>query len=119
AADIAFDRTLLHARRAPHDGMIGTFDRVMLELAGKAVHGAVVLGGDEQSARILVKAVYDPRPCLAAEACKRGAAMRDQRVDERTVGVARGGMHDEPRRLVDDDEILVLVHDHERNGLWL
>ena len=48
-----------------------------------------------------------------------GAAMGDQRVDQRAVGIARRRMHDEPRRLVDDDEVLVLVDDVERNILAL
>ena len=47
------------------------------------------------------------------------AAMGDQRVDQRAVGIARGRMDDEPGRLVDDDEILVLVDDVERDILAL
>ena len=43
--------------------------------------------------------------------------MRDQRVDERPGGVSGGGMHDEPGRLVDDDQIVVFVDDIERQAL--
>ena len=45
--------------------------------------------------------------------------MRNQRIDERSVGISRGGMHDQSRGFVDDDEILVLVYDCKRNGLRL
>ena len=47
------------------------------------------------------------------------AAMGDQRIDQRAVGIARRRMHHQPRRLVDDDEVLVLVDHVERNILAL
>ena len=47
------------------------------------------------------------------------AAMGDQGVDQRAVGIAGGRMHDEARRLVDDDEVLVLVDDLQRDVLAL
>ena len=47
------------------------------------------------------------------------AAVGDQRVDERADGVAGGGVHDEACRLVDDDEVGVLVDDVERDRLGL
>ena len=43
--------------------------------------------------------------------------MADQRVDQRARGVAGRGMHDQPRRLVDDDEVLVLEDDGQRHVL--
>ena len=45
------------------------------------------------------------------------AAMGDERIHERAAGVAGGRVHDEVRRLVDDDEVGVLVDDVERDGL--
>jgi hypothetical protein len=44
--------------------------------------------------------------------------MGDERVDERARGMARAGMDDEPGRLVDDDEGVVLVNHLERDRLW-
>ena len=41
--------------------------------------------------------------------------MGDERVDEGARGVARARMDDEPRRLVDDDERVVLVNHVERD----
>ena len=37
------------------------------------------------------------------------AAMGDQRVDQRAAGMAGAGMDDEPGRLVDDDQRVVLI----------
>ncbi len=43
--------------------------------------------------------------------------MVEQRVDERSVAIARSRVDNHPRRLVDDNEMLVLEHDFERNVL--
>ena len=64
----------------------------------------VGLGDDQQAARVLVEAVHDARPRHAADAREARAAMGDQRVDERAGRIAGAGMHDEPGRLVDDDD---------------
>src|SRR6185437_7007543 len=50
---------------------------------------------------------------------KLARAMVEQCVDERSVEIARRRVDDEPRRLVDDQEMVVLEDDHERNVLWL
>ena len=47
------------------------------------------------------------------------AAMMDQRVDQRAGPVAGAGMHDQPGRLVDDDQLVILVEDVERDVLAL
>ncbi len=41
----------------------------------------------------------------------------EQRVDQRSVEIARGGMDDEAGRLIDDDQVLVLVGDDQRDVL--
>ena len=53
----------------------------------------------------------------AADPRQTRPAMRDQPIDEGAVLVPRRRVHDEPRRLVDDDEILVLMDDGERQSL--
>ena len=45
--------------------------------------------------------------------------MGDQRIDERPLRVAGAGMHHEARRLVDDDQRVVLIDDVERDILRL
>src|SRR3546814_8132227 len=46
-------------------------------------------------------------------------AMVEQRVDQRAVEITRGGMDDQPRGLVDHDQMLVLEHHVERDRLRL
>ncbi len=55
----------------------------------------------------------------AADAGKTIAAMGQQRVDQRAVGIARRGMNHQPSRLVEHDHMLVLEPDDEVHRLRL
>ena len=77
----------------------------------------VVLGDDEQSRGSLVEAMHDAGTLDAADAGKAVAAMGDERVDERSACVSGARVHDEVRRLVDDDDVAILVDDVEIDGL--
>jgi len=79
--------------------------------------GAVVLRRHQQSSRILVEPVHDARALDAADPGQARAAMGDQRIHQRTGLVARGRMHHEAAGLVDDDDIVILVDDIERDIL--
>ena len=68
AADLALDHAVAGARRAPDHGVIGALDGVVGELLGEAAHRALGLGGDQKAARVLVEAVDDAGPRLAADA---------------------------------------------------
>ena len=89
------------------------------ELRREAAMGAVGLCHDEEPARVLVEPVHDPRPLNAADAGEALAAMGDERVDQCAAVMAGGRMDDEPGRLVDHDELLVLMDDAERDRLAL
>ena len=92
---------------------------VIGELRGQRLMRLVVLGDHHQAGRVLVEPVHDARPADAADAGKARAAMGDQRVDQRAALVARGRMHDQPLRLVDDDDVVVLIDNVERDILAL
>jgi hypothetical protein len=59
--------------------------------------------------------MHDTRTLLAADAAQIVDVV-EQRVDERPAGVAGGGMDDHARRLVHDDDVVVLIDDGERQG---
>ena len=80
--------------------------------------GLVVLGHDEQAGRVLVQPVNNPRAQGASDALK-VVAQRHERVGEGPVGMAGSGMDREPGRLVDDDDVAVLVDHVQRVGLGL
>ena len=60
----------------------------------------------------------DARPLLAADAAEIVDVM-EQRVDQRAAVVSGGRMHDHAGRLVDDDEVAILVEDRQRQRFRL
>ena len=117
--DRRVDGALGAARRAPGEGEIFAHERafaaVIGELRAQPLMRAVVLGDDQKAGGVLVEPVHDARPLHAADAGERVAAMRDQRVDQCAGRMPGRRMHHEAARLVDDDEIVVLVDDIERD----
>ena len=67
---------------------------------------------NEEARSVPVEPVHDPRPVLLA-----ARSLPGQPVDERAARVARSGVHDDPGRLVDDEQVLVLVGNAERHVL--
>ena len=65
-------------------------------------------GDDEQARRVAVEPVDDPGPLGLR---RRAAPCASSAVDERPVAVPGAGMDDDARRLVDDEQVLVLVGD--------
>ena len=120
-ADRRIDGAVRAGRGAPYEREIAALElagpAMVGELLGERAMGPVGLGHHHQPARVLVEAMHDARPRHAADAREALAAMGDQRVDERAGRMAGAGMDHEPRRLVDDDERVVLVDHIERNGL--
>jgi len=73
----------------------------------------LALRDDQQSRCVLVQAVHQPgAPGLAA-----GGPAGGERLHERAAAMAGGGVHDEARGLVDDQQVRVLVDDRQRRGL--
>ena len=117
AADGALDLPLPGGGHAPDHGQIMPVDAPGGEIGRQGLMGGIVLGRHQQAAGVLVQPVDDPRPALAPDAREGLPAMGDQGIDQGLVRIAGGGMDDHPRRLVDDDEILVLIDDGKIHGL--
>ena len=92
-------------------------DAARLELGHQRRLGRVVLGDHQQPARVAVEAMDDARPGDAGDPAVLGpAGPRQQRVDQRVAVVVPGRrVDDEARRLVDDEQVVVLVDDRERD----
>jgi Family of unknown function (DUF6476) len=109
------NHTFATGRLSPHDRLISAFKPAVAPVGSKELAQAFMsrirLGDNEQAGGILVEAVDDARPADAANAGKAIAAMGDQRVDEGSRVMAGGRMNDEARRLVDDDQVVVLIDD--------
>src|SRR5580704_14703946 len=78
---------------------------------GQAPMRRVGLGDDQKSRRVLVQPVHNPRPLDPADTRQARSAMSDQSVDQRAGRMAWRWMDNEPGRLVDHDQMLVLVDD--------
>ena len=118
AADVALERAAVLLDVAPYDGDVLALDRVDEELTGELELGLVVLGDNQQSARVLVDAVHQHAHALVGAGLVRGlgaAEMEGQGVDEGAVVVAVAGVDHHPGGFVDDKKVLVLIHDVEGN----
>ena len=85
----------------------------------QSLSALVRLGGEHEPRRVAVEAVNDAQTVVLAlhVAEVGGAAMEDQRVDERAVAMVDGRMAHQSRLLGEDDQILVLVADVEVDRL--
>ena len=117
AADGRVDRAGILAQVAADDGLIRAGHGVVGQLRREGEVRKVVFRRDEQAGRVLVDAVHDAGPPLSADAGETVAAVGEQGVDERAVLVAGRGVHDHAARLVDDDEVVVLIHHVQRQVL--
>ena len=102
---------------AQYDRKIRAAQAAVRKLRSQMPVRLVVLRHDHQPACILIKAMHDPRPHHPADPRQAVRAVMQQRVDQRPAPVPRAGMHDHSRRLVNHQQILVLVNDIERNIL--
>ncbi len=79
----------------------------------------VILGDHQKAGCVLIEPMDDTGALDAPNARQGVAAMGNERIDECAAFMAGSGMHDEPGRLVDDDEIVVFKSDIKRNGFAL
>ena len=117
APDRPLDRAGRGRRPAPDDRRVAALDPMDAELGREPHVGAVVLGDHHEPARVLVEAMDDARPQHPADARQAAGAMRQERVDQRAAGMARRRMDHEAGRLVEHQEMRVLVQDVERDRL--
>ena len=109
AADVAHDLAAGRLRHAPNKGGISAIDAALSKIARQRLMRRLGLGDDDQPACVLVEPVHDARPAHPADPGEAGAAMRNQRIDEGAVRMSRRRVDDEPGRLVDDDQMCILV----------
>ncbi len=96
-----------------HQRLILALDATRLELTDKVGLGFKSLGHHQQATGVLVEPMHDA--CTGQNA-ETGAVMQ-QRIEQRARPVATTGVDNEPHRLVDDKQRVVLVEDVQRNVL--
>ena len=108
-------------RGSPDDRKVRAFQIACTSMVGKlrtqVAMGKVVLGYDHDAAGFLVEAMHNARSLDTPDARQCVTTMVDQCVDERTGPITIPRMHDEPCRLVDDNEVSVFIEDTKRDFL--
>jgi len=117
ASDVAGDHAGKWGWHPPNEGGIGTVDPAQSEVARQRVMGGLGLGDDHQPARALVETMDDTGPANPADPGKARTTMVDQRVYECAVRVSRCGVDNQPRGLIDDDQMCILKADIQRDRL--
>ncbi len=97
---------------APRDGQVAAADTTLAQRVRQPSVSLVVLGDQQQPRRILVQAVHDPRAQHPADS-REVIHLVEQRVYQSTRAVAGRRMHHHPCRLVQDQQVRVLVQDVE------
>ena len=79
--------------------------------------GNVILRDDETATRLFVETMNDPGTLFPADSRQRLAVV-EQCVDQSMFAMTGTGMNDKPRRLIDDDEVVVFEEYLKRDRLW-
>jgi hypothetical protein len=117
AADVSEDGAGGLHRRAVGDGEIELGGFASGKLREKRLQGGIGLGGHEAAGGVLVEAMDDAGALHSADSRELAAAVVEEGVDERAVRIAGGGMDDEADWLVEDDEVVILKENVERDLL--
>ena len=115
AADRRLDPPRARAQRALHEREIAPLDVPAPDRLLQPLVRLVGARDDEQAGGVAVEAVHDPGPVLVAA----GGVVLDQPVHERSRRVPDARMDDDSRRLVDDQQVLVLPGDVQVHRLRL
>ncbi len=78
--------------------------------------GGIILGDDETTTRLFVETMNDAGTLLSADS-RQSRAVVEERIDESVFAMTSTRMNDKPRRLVDDDEIVVFEEYLNRDRL--
>src|SRR2546422_1643337 len=110
----AFELARVGVEAPARDRQVGAAQRPIAQLRAQGVVAGVVARHADQTRGAFVEPVDDPGTSFTARRRPASTATQ-QRMDQRPRLVARGGMDDHARRLVDDDQVFILIHDLEQD----
>ncbi len=117
-AEGGVDEVGIEFHESMHDGEVGFFNRSPFELPGESPVRFIGFGDEDEACCVTVEPVDDARsPRVGADGELSAGVLRvvHEGVDECARPMAAGGVHDEPRLLVDGNELIILMHNAERN----
>ena len=103
-------------RHPVHRREVELADATLRKLLGEQSVRAIMLGHDHAAARFLIEPMHNARPQLTADAAKI-IAMMEQCIDQRAIRIPCRRMHDQARRFVDHNKMLILIEHGQRNVL--
>ena len=101
---------------APDERDVFLLDLAVVELTRELAMRRVILRDHHHARRAAIEPVHDPRPELSTDSAQ-VVHMVEQRVDERAAGMPGRGVDDHSGRLVEHDDVGVLIQDGERKVL--
>ena len=113
-ANRRLDRSAWPFQRPGNKREVNFLHFTLRKLAGEMLVGRVIFRDHETAARFFVEAMDDAGTLLAANPGE-ARAMMQQRVHEGVRLIARPGMNDQSGGLVEDEQIVVLEKNLERN----
>src|SRR5574344_201136 len=117
-SDVALYPTILLHKIAPHQRMILASGRFIEKLKSQVRLRHSCLRHHQQSARILVNAVYQTNLRIIDVILRHILQVPRNGIQHRAVPVAKAWMDHHACRFVNDHQVLILIHDIQRNLLW-
>ena len=116
AGDARLDGPLVVRDRPVHERDVAAVEHAQADEVLQGLLRGVVLGGDHEARGLHVQTVHDSGALLPLKHAEVSvAAVRDERVGERVVHVAGARVTDKARLLGEDDQMVILKSDVERD----
>ena len=117
AGDISLYAPFFLHKVGPDERDVATMGCLVEELLAEQCLGFRCLGHHQQTAGVLVDTMNQSHLGVVRVKGRHVAHVPCHGIDERAVEVASSRMHHHARRLVDDHQLVVLIHDVKRNVL--
>lgn len=117
AGDVVEDCLVGGLRRGLGDGEVKLAGAAISELADEVLEGLVGFSGDDATGGVLVEAVNDSRSSFSAFAGQLPGAVVKEGVDEGSIGITSGGMHDHSGGFVENNDFRIFKENGKREIL--
>ena len=115
SADIAFDPSFVIAYDAPYECTVFTLGRLMEKLHAQMRLCFRLFGDNQQAGRIFIDTMDESQGRIIGIVGRIVFQIPGKGIHQRAGIVSVSGMHDQPCRFVDHQQIVIFVHDFYRN----
>lgn len=115
--DGGVDLALIGRERTAGEREVDLIDLAGAELGGQGEMRDVIFCGHDTTAGVTVEPMDDARAGDPADAAELATAVMEQRIDECAFGMSGRGVNHHPGRFVEDEQVIVLEENVQRDGL--